>query len=105
MSTPMRRGVCCARAASGQAVAEPAITLMNSRRCMCRRLPQLLKPSTLRWGGKRERQNNRPRTLRPDVRLGSIAEVSASLDHLIRGGKQRRRHSKTDRLGGLEVDD
>jgi hypothetical protein len=36
MSTPIRRirSGCCARAASGHAAADPAITLMKSRRLM-----------------------------------------------------------------------
>src|SRR5262245_21471352 len=36
MSTPIRRicSVCCANASSGQATAEPAITLTKSRRCI-----------------------------------------------------------------------
>src|SRR5262249_58463528 len=34
-----------------------------------------------------------------------VATKQALIDHLIGGGKQRLRHTKTERLRGLEVDD
>jgi len=90
ISTPMRRirSGCCARVVTGHAAAEPTMTLMKSRRLVCRA------SSILRGGGGRF-------TTPPPSRL----EARSSFNHLVGDGEHSRRNSEAERLGGGEIDD
>src|SRR5262249_39766348 len=63
---------CCGHAVSGQTAAEPAITLMKSRRLICR----------LRGLGQGIVAVERKLVKGPDVRFGSLADICSAQAHV-----------------------
>src|SRR4029450_1672661 len=115
----------CARVTNGHTAAEPAISLMTSRRCNA--FPPedddpisngMVAPCPL-WVKSRHMRCNSPCPLYPKsghmrcnygcplwAKSGPMQRSKGSLfDHLVGATLHRLRHGNAERLGGLEVDD